>query len=115
MSASRRLYEQRMVTRRDQEDRIENLSRYVSSHHTMKANARSEPRVEAIRRHRTQASTRCPPHTFPSSLAMRAAAPEAPAAARAALAGRARACGPRVGAQLGIYVGRLRRRSPAGA
>lgn len=58
MSAARRLYEQRMVQRRAQEATNENLSRYVSAHNEMKANASSEPRIETMRRQKLQAAIR---------------------------------------------------------
>ena len=56
MSASRRVYEQRMIQRRDQEQTNENLSAYVSAHITMKANASSEPKIEMMRRAKMQAA-----------------------------------------------------------
>ena len=58
MSASRRMYEQRMIQRRDQEQAHENLGKYVQSHVVMKANASSEPKIEAMRRSKVQAAIR---------------------------------------------------------
>lgn len=58
MSASRRVYEQRMIQRRDQEQTEKNLSSYVKTHITMKANASSEPKIEAMRRAKMQAAIR---------------------------------------------------------
>eukprot|EP01047_Picozoa_sp_COSAG01_P094871 COSAG01_NODE_25695_length_736_cov_4.637363_1_plen_132_part_10 len=58
MSASRRLYEQRMTQRRAQEASSANLSRYVAAHNEMKANASSEPRIETLRRQKQQAAIR---------------------------------------------------------
>jgi|EP01046_Picozoa_sp_COSAG06_P003690 hypothetical protein len=58
MSASRRVYEQRMIQRRDQEQTNQNLESYVKSHTTMKANASSEPKIEAMRRAKMQAAIR---------------------------------------------------------
>ena len=54
MSASRRLYEQRMTQRRAQEASSANLSRYVAAHNEMKANASSEPRIETLRRQKQE-------------------------------------------------------------